>query len=191
MKTKLVRTLLPAAAAATVLIVGAPAQAQSFTLSSADVAPYTTIAQLYAFNGFGCAGQNLSPALSWANAPAGTKSFAIMVHDPDAVTGGAGFWHWVVVDLPASSTGLRRGAGTVDNTGLPEPARQLATDFGSPGWGGPCPPVGDKPHRYVFAVYALKVEKLPVPPNATASLAGFVINASALGKAQFTATYGR
>jgi phosphatidylethanolamine-binding protein (PEBP) family uncharacterized protein len=87
--------------------------------------------------------------------------------------------------------GLRRGVDTADGAGLPEPARHVATDFGTPGWGGPCPPAGDKPHRYVFTVYALKVDKLPVPANPTASLAGFMINANALGKAEFTAVYGR
>jgi Raf kinase inhibitor-like YbhB/YbcL family protein len=192
MKTAFVRTGLAAAAAMMAIAASAQAQqTQDFTLRSADVPADAKIAQTYAFNGFGCTGQNLSPALAWANPPEGTQSFAVMVHDPDAVTGGAGFWHWVVVDLPATSTGVARGAGTADGAALPKPARQVATDFGSPGWGGPCPPAGDKPHRYVFTVYALKVSKLPVPPNPTASLAGFVINANALGKAQFTATYGR
>lgn len=191
MNTSSLQSSLIAAAAALTLSASLPAQAQSFTLRSTDVPAVTAIAQMHAFNGFGCTGQNISPQLEWAHAPAGTKSFAVMVHDPDAVTGGAGFWHWVVVDLPASSTGLKRGVGTANGAGLPAPGRQLATDFGTPGWGGPCPPTGDKPHRYVFTVYALKVDTLPVPPNATASLAGFVINANALGQAQFTATYGR
>jgi Raf kinase inhibitor-like YbhB/YbcL family protein len=191
MTTHFVRTLLVAAAAAATLAAGTPAQAQGFTLSSVDVPAGTPISEVHAFNGFGCTGQNVSPALGWANPPAGTKSFAVMVHDPDAPTGGAGFWHWVVVDVPAATRGLQRGAGTADGVGLPEPARQVTTDFGSPGWGGPCPPAGNKPHRYVFTVYALKVEKLPVPPNPTASLTGFMINANALGKAHFTASYGR
>lgn len=166
-------------------------QAQGFELNSADIAPGSTIEQAYAFNGFGCAGQNISPAIAWYNPPADTKSFAVMVHDPDAPTGGAGFWHWVVVDIPATSESLPHGVGTSEGSKLPGGTRQIATDFGTPGWGGPCPPVGDKPHRYVFTVYALKVDRLELPSNATASLAGFMVNANALGHASFTALYGR
>jgi Raf kinase inhibitor-like YbhB/YbcL family protein len=180
------------AAISATLATVSPVHAQSaFSVSSADLVAGNPIPQAFAFNGFGCTGQNVSPALSWANPPAGTKSFAVMVHDPDAQTGGAGFWHWVVVDIPAAATTLPRGAGAPDNKLLPPNAKQVATDFGSPGWGGPYPPVGDKPHRYVFTVYALGVDKLPVPAQPTASLAGFMVNANALGKAQFTATYGR
>jgi Raf kinase inhibitor-like YbhB/YbcL family protein len=114
-----------------------------------------------------------------------------MVHDPDAPTGGAGFWHWVVVDIPVGTSFIAQGAGVAEGAGLPPGARQLATDFGAPGWGGPCPPVGDKAHRYHFTVYALKVAKLDLPANATASLAGFMVNSNALAKATFTGTFGR
>ena len=109
----------------------------------------------------------------------------MLVHDPDAPTGGAGFWHWVVYNIPATATGLPQGVGK-DGKGLPEGAKQVATDFGVPGYGGPCPPKGDKPHHYHFTVYALKTDKLDLPPHATASLAGFLINANALGKASLT-----
>jgi Raf kinase inhibitor-like YbhB/YbcL family protein len=126
--------------------------AQTFQLQSADLAAGQAIPQTFAFNGFGCTGQNTSPALSWRHAPPGTKSFALMVHDPDAATGGAGFWHWVIINLPAGVTGLTRGAGAADSRALPETAQQIATDFGTPGWGGPCPPAGEKPHRYVFTM---------------------------------------
>jgi Raf kinase inhibitor-like YbhB/YbcL family protein len=177
---------------ATATLVGTiSAQAQSFELTSADMVAGAPIAEKFVFSGFGCSGGNVSPALNWKNAPAGTKSFAVMTHDPDAPTGGAGFWHWVVVNLPATATGLAQGAGAADNKTLPAGARQIATDFGSPGWGGPCPPQGDKPHRYNFTVYALKVEKLDLPANATASLTGFMVNGNALGKASFTGLYGR
>jgi Raf kinase inhibitor-like YbhB/YbcL family protein len=189
------KTLIAACSAvalAATIAAALPVSAQpAFALRSADVAANGAIAQTHAFNGFGCTGQNISPALSWSNPPAGTKSYAVMVHDPDAQTGGAGFWHWVVVDIPANATGLTRGSGASDGQKLPESARQVATDFGTPGWGGPCPPTGDQPHRYVFTVYALKVDKLPVPEQPTASLAGFMVNANAIGKATFTSTYGR
>jgi Raf kinase inhibitor-like YbhB/YbcL family protein len=162
-----------------------------FTLTSRDIAPDSVITQTHVFNGFGCQGQNLSPQLTWSSPPAGTRSFALMVHDPDAPTGGAGFWHWVVIDLPAKTRELPRGAGAGDSSGLPEGTRQVATDFGTPGWGGPCPPAADKPHRYVFTLYALKVATLELPPNATASLTGFMIHANALSKSSFTAYYDR
>lgn len=189
MKTSL--TVIGAVTAFWALLSSTPASAQAFLLQSADLAAGQAIPQSFAFNGFGCTGQNTSPALSWSNPPAGTKSFAVMVHDADALTGGAGFWHWAIVNLPAGSAGLVRGAGTADGRSLPEAARQIATDFGTPGWGGPCPPAGDKPHRYTFTVYALKVDKLDLPPTATASLSGFMVNANAIGKASFTSTYGR
>lgn len=190
MKTSL--TLIGAAASAFALLSPAPARsAQTFQIESTDIAAGQSIPQRFAFNAFGCTGQNLSPALTWSNPPAGAKSFAVMVHDADAVTGGAGFWHWAVVNLPAGTSGLARGAGTADGQTLPGTARQIATDFGTPGWGGPCPPAGDKPHRYTFTVYALKVDTLDLPPNATASLSGFMVNANAIGKASLTSTYGR
>ncbi len=190
MKTSL--TLIGAAVASLALLSSAPASnAQTFQIQSPDIAAGQAIAQRFAFKGFGCTGQNLSPALTWSNPPPGTKGFAVMVHDADAVTGGAGFWHWAIVNLPAGTSGLARGAGTADGQALPATARQIATDFGTPGWGGPCPPAGDKPHRYTFTVYALKADKLELPPNATASLSGFMVNANAIGKASFTSTYGR
>lgn len=163
------------------------APAQAMTLSSADIAPGAKIADTHVFSGFGCSGKNQSPALSWAGAPKETQSFAVLVHDPDAPTGGAGWWHWVVYDLPASTTGLPAGVGDK----LPAGSKQGTTDFGAPGWGGPCPPAGDKPHRYVFTVYALKVAKLELPPNATASLIGFMVNANSIGKAELQGVYGR
>ena len=168
------------------------AQAQNFELASADIAADASIAPRFAYNGMGCTGQNLSPGLNWQNPPPGTKSFALMVHDPDAPTGGAGFWHWVVVNIPATATGLAQGVGAPDGKDLAAAgAQQIPTDFGTPGWGGPCPPMGDAPHRYNFTVYALNVDKLNLPANATASFAGFMLNSHAIAKASLTARYGR
>ena len=177
---------------ASVLALGsAAATAAGFTLSSPDIAPRQTIQHKFVFNGFGCSGENVSPALNWKNAPAGTRSFAIMVHDPDAPTGGAGFWHWVVVNLPATMTGLAQGDGTPDSKNLPQGAQQIRNDYGQEAWGGPCPPVGDKPHHYNFTVYALKTDKLDIPAGTSTSVAGFMINSQALAKATLTARYGR
>lgn len=172
------------------LVALAPLAAGAFSLESAEIKPNARIADAQVFNGFGCSGGNVSPSLAWKNPPAGTKSFAITVYDPDAPTG-SGWWHWVVYNLPASTASLPAGAGDKGGAKLPAGAMQGKTDFGAPGWGGPCPPQGDKPHRYIFTVHALKVEKLDVPADGTAALVGFMINANRLGKATFTGMYGR
>jgi Raf kinase inhibitor-like YbhB/YbcL family protein len=170
--------------------------AQSFTLGSPDVGPDKPFSDRFIFSGLGCNGGNVSPALSWTAPPEGTKSLALMVHDPDAPTGGAGIWHWVIVNIPATARGIEQGAGTADGARLPPGSRQIMNDYaglngGTPAWGGPCPPKGAKPHAYVFTLYALAVEKIELPPAATASHHGFVINRAPLAKAVLTATYGR
>lgn len=167
-----------------------PAPRARFTLTSPDIRPNGPIALEQVFNGFGCQGRNISPALEWSRPPESTKSFALLVHDPDAPTGGAGWWHWLVLNIPATQTGLAKDAGKSDGSNLPAGAAQVTTDFGSPGWGGPCPPVGDKPHRYVFTLYALKVDRLDVS-GGSASLAGYMVNGNAIGKATLTGRFGR
>jgi Raf kinase inhibitor-like YbhB/YbcL family protein len=162
--------------------------AARFVLTSADLAPGGRVGERHVFNGFGCSGQNVSPALAWRGAPADTRSFAVTVYDPDAPTG-SGWWHWVVYNIPAATTALPAGAGA--GAGMPAGAAQGTTDFGSSGYGGPCPPPGDRPHRYVFTVHALKVERLELPANATAAFVGFNLNANRLASASFTARYGR
>ncbi len=177
--------------AASSIAAAAPvAQAATFTLSSPTIKPNATLTDAQVFNGFGCTGKNISPALKWSGAPKDTKSYAITVYDPDAPTG-SGWWHWVVINLPATTTELPEGAGAADSKVLPAGAMQGRTDFGAPGFGGACPPKGDQPHRYVFTVYALKTDKLEVPSDASAALIGFMINANKLRAATFTAKYGR
>ena len=161
-----------------------------FTLTSPDVHQGKTIPDAAVFNGMGCTGQNVSPTLAWSNAPAGTKSFAVTVYDPDAPTG-SGWWHWVVYNIPATTTSLPAGAGDSTKHLLPAGALQGNTDFGSAGYGGPCPPKGSKPHHYHFTVFALKVEKLELPANATAAYVGYNLNANAIAKAELTAVYKR
>ena len=177
---------------ATTLLLGAAGAAQSagFSLSSPSIKPGSTLTEAQVFKGFGCEGKNISPALKWSGAPKDTKSFALTVYDPDAPTG-SGWWHWVVYNIPASASELPEGAGGADGKGMPAGAAQGRTDFGAPGFGGACPPPGDKPHRYIFTVYALKTDKIDVPADATAALVGFMINANKLGKASFEAKYGR
>lgn len=164
--------------------------APAFRLTSPDLMPGAPIRLTQVYNAFGCTGSNISPALSWSNPPAGTRSFALMVHDPDAPTG-SGWWHWVVYNLPANVAGLPARAGDPAAGLMPVGAVQGNTDFGTAGYGGPCPPPGAKPHRYYFRLHALKVEKLDLPPTATAALVGFNVNASSLGVAELMAVYAR
>ena len=162
--------------------------AGKLTLTSTDIAPGGRIAEAQIFNGFGCTGPNTSPALAWSGVPDGTKSFVVTVYDPDAPTG-SGFWHWVLYNIPASTTSLPQGAGMAGKE--PAGAVQSSNDFGASGYGGPCPPPGSKPHRYVFTVFAIKTDKLGVPDHPTNAVIGFVTRASMLGQASFTAKYGR
>lgn len=164
--------------------------ATEFVVSSPDIKPGSTIRNEQVLNGFGCQGQNISPALHWTGAPTGTKSFAITVYDPDAPTG-SGWWHWVVFNLPANSTGVEKNAGDLQRALLPTGSIQSRTDFGKPGYGGPCPPTGDKAHRYEFAVHALKVDKLPLDADAPAAMVGFYLHQNTLKKAVLKAQYGR
>jgi Raf kinase inhibitor-like YbhB/YbcL family protein len=169
---------------------GAP-QAYGFELSSPDVPAGSVIADAHVFKGFGCNGGNIAPALSWKNAPADTKSFALTMYDPDAPTG-SGWWHWLLINIPADRNELPKGYSprTFNQTG-DNPMREVRNDFGELGYGGPCPPVGSKPHRYVFTLFALKVPVLDLPKDATAALAGYNIRANRIDQAQFTAIYGR
>jgi Raf kinase inhibitor-like YbhB/YbcL family protein len=164
--------------------------ASALTLTSPDIKPGATIADEQVANVFGCSGKNVSPELNWSGAPKGTKSFALSVYDPDAPTG-SGFWHWVVVNIPPDATSLPKGAGDPKGTGLPKGALLTRTDFGVPGYGGPCPPKGDKPHHYHFTIFAVDVEKLDVDENATAAVVGFNLHFHTLAKATLTGLYGR
>jgi Raf kinase inhibitor-like YbhB/YbcL family protein len=172
------------------LAASATVHAAGFTLVSPTIKAGSMLTEAQVFNGFGCTGKNVSPALKWTGAPKDAKSFAITVYDPDAPTG-SGWWHWVVYNIPATADSVPEGAGGADGKGLPAGAVQGRTDFGAPGFGGACPPKGDKPHRYIFTVHALKTDKIEVPPDASAALVGFMINANRIGRASFQARYGR
>jgi Raf kinase inhibitor-like YbhB/YbcL family protein len=168
--------------AAALIATTAAACAGGFSLSANALHEGGPIPRLYVYDG--CNGLNRSPELSWSGLPAGTKSFAVTVFDPDAPQAG-GWWHWVVYDIPATTRGLPENASA---KALPQNAKQTQNDFGTPGYGGPCPPPG-KVHRYVFTVYALKVVQLAVngPPAKTAE----AIRRNALASASLTARYGR
>src|SRR3970040_1087491 len=101
-----------------------PAPAR-FRLTSPDIKPNGPIQMEQVFNSFGCSGKNIAPALAWSGAPEGTESFALLVHDPDAPTGGAGWWHWLVVNIPASVTELKKDAGKAGGSQLVQGAETL------------------------------------------------------------------
>ncbi len=172
------------------MVGGGPALAGEFILTSPDVAEQRSVAETFVFNGFGCGGGNLSPALQWHGAPPGTKSFAITAFDPDA-TSGSGWWHWVVYNVPITVDRLARGAGDPARQLLPVGVVQGRTDFGAVGYGGPCPPKGSRPHHYVFTVYALDIDVLPARNGATAAMIGFTVHNHQLAEAKLTAIYGR
>lgn len=174
----------------TSLLTAQAVMADSFSLASAQLKEAGRIADEQVFNGFGCQGGNVSPALQWKGAPADTKSFAVTVYDPDAPTG-SGWWHWVIFNIPADVTHLAKGAGNPHENLAPVGSVQSRTDFGKPGYGGPCPPTGDKPHRYQFTVYALKTDKLPLDENAPAAMVGFYLQQNLIKKAALRAQYGR
>lgn len=139
--------------------------------------------------GFGCAGGNKSPHLKWSGTPEQTKSFAITCYDPDAPTG-SGFWHWLVVNIPSTVSELAEGAGST-NGKLPEGALQTRTDFGAPGYGGPCPPAGDHPHRYLFTIFAVKSDKLDVSADTSAAIVGFNLHFNTLARAEIMGLFKR
>lgn len=166
--------------------VPATSPSTDFVLSSPDFADGGTMRRRQV-NGR-CGGQDVSPALQWRNPPAGTKSFALLMHDPDA-PGAEGFWHWIVYDIPATATSVPAGAGNVRRKLMPTGVIQGRSSFGSMGYGGPCPSPG-MPHSYYFRLYALPEATLNVPPDATATIIAAYADASALGRAQLVVRYG-
>jgi len=168
------------------------AYAEKMKLTSGEVSNGETIKMEQVFNSFTCTGQNISPSLSWSGAPKETKSFVITVFDSDAPTG-SGWWHWVVINIPASTTSLPTNAGDAKASLLPAGAMQTRTDFGTPGYGGPCPPQGDKPHHYHFTVFAVDEEKLQFAQSdqASGALVGYELHFHTLAKASLVGTFGR
>ena len=157
----------------------------SFTLASDDITNGDRLDVTFTVDG-----EDVSPALRWEGFPAGTKSFVVSCFDPDAPTP-AGYWHWTVANLPATTTSLPRGAGNADGELLPDGAFQSRSDGGQVGWEGAGPPAGDRPHRYVFAVHALDVESLDLNADASATVVAFNALFHTLARATLTATYSR
>jgi Raf kinase inhibitor-like YbhB/YbcL family protein len=170
------------------LLITATAGAQEFTLKSNDLKGQLTQTQV--FSGFGCSGKNISPSLKWINAPKNTKSFAVTVYDPDAPTG-SGWWHWIIFNIPFNVNELKADAGRVGKKLAPTGSIQSLTDFGKPGFGGACPPQGDKAHRYIFTVYALNVAKLDLDEKTSPAMVGFALSGSTIARASLIAYYQR
>lgn len=132
-----------------------------------------------------CEGSDISPPLEWKDAPAGTKSFALIADDPDAPVG---TWvHWVVWNIPSSSKGLKEAVAK--NPTLPDGTKQGISDFKRPGYGGPCPPSGT--HRYFFKLYALNTTLDNLPGNATKEQLEAAMKDHILGQTQLVGTYSR
>ena len=177
------------------LIIGSLISCQSipgnqFTLTSKDIKNNSIIDKKHIFNSFGCKGSNISPQLSWKNAPKETKSFALTVYDPDAPTG-SGCWHWIVLNIPNHYDKLSSNFGKKEIFRFKNGIMQIKNDYGLYSFGGPCPPEGDKDHHYIFTIYALKTDKIILNRSASAAKAGFMINNNTIAKASFIAKYSR
>ncbi|WP_045737614.1 YbhB/YbcL family Raf kinase inhibitor-like protein [Xanthomonas sp. MUS 060] len=163
----------------------------NFKVTSPELKEQGALQKTHEFNGFDGEGQNQSPALQWQGAPEGTQSFAVTLYDPDAPTG-SGFWHWVLYDIPANVTQLVKGAGSIGNVELPGIGIQVQNDFGTTGFGGPCPPKGSVAHRYIFTVHALRVASLGLPTSGvTNAVARFMIHQNTTATATMTGLYQR
>lgn len=156
---------------------------RSNTFAKGGTLPLSTV-----FNAFGCTGGNRSPHLAWSGEPAGTASFAVIAHDPDAPTG-TGWYHWVVFNIPPTVHALKAGAGAQQSPDLPAGAVLGLTDFGFSHYGGPCPPAGDRPHHYNFTVYALS-SKIDGGPTTTGAALRFMMRTVTLATGTITGRYG-
>ena len=171
------------------LMLSQSALADTFTLSSKDIADGEYLTKAQEFTGFGCDGDNISPQLSWQGAPKGTEAFALMVHDPDAPTG-SGWWHWQVINIPKQVNSLKAGAGKQGHADMPSESMTIRNDYGFKGFGGACPPPGHGVHRYQFTLYALS-SKLDIPEGASSALTGYMVKRHMLAFASIEALYKR
>ncbi len=162
--------------------------APGFTLASADLRQGDPIGLRHVYDRDGCRGRNTSPALEWKHPPAGTRSYALLMFDSDAP--GGGWWHWLVFDIPAPTRSLPSGAGNPAARLMPGGAIQSRNDYGSPGYGGPCPPPG-APHHYHLMLYALRVAKLHLGADPSPREVYSSVRAAAIAKAEITVLYGR
>jgi Raf kinase inhibitor-like YbhB/YbcL family protein len=154
-----------------------------FALVSPQFAPGAQLKPAQVWNRDGCHGENRSPALRWTGAPARTKSLALGVFDPDA--GAAGWWHWIVYDIPPARTALPTNVAPTSGD-----FQQGVNDFGVSGYGGPCPPSGPA-HHYVFTLYALDVARLGAGRALHGSQFRGLLRDHVVATATLTGIYGR
>ena len=154
-----------------------------FVLKSDELKNNQTLPNAQVFKGYGCNGGNVSPQLSWYNAPNNTKSFAIICHDPDAPRPN-GWYHWLVVDIPNNIASIKQGSKISGSL-------ETITDFGNTGYGGACPPVGHGKHRYNFTIYALDIEKLNVTSNSKPIEVEAQVKKHALAQSTITGLFER
>jgi Raf kinase inhibitor-like YbhB/YbcL family protein len=163
---------------------------KQFRITSDDFLEGKSIRMDQLANGFGCKGNNISPQISWVNPPPNTLSYAVTLYDPDAPTG-SGWWHWVMFNIPATTTAIAKNAGVNRNNPLPMGVIQSRNDTGNTGFFGACPPEHEKMHHYQLNVYALDVESLPLTSDSMPAMVGFYIHAHTLAKANIEVTYQR
>ncbi len=164
-------------------------QVAGFELTSSDLTDRAPMAEQFAYDGAADTAQNVSPQLSWSGFPTETKSFVVTCFDPDAPTP-SGFWHWVLVDLPANVRSLETGAGA-NGADLPGSAFHVRCDWGNKGYGGAYPPDNDRPHRYYFVAHALDVATLGVDDETSAAVVSFTMLFHTLARAELVATFRR
>ena len=158
-------------------------QPARLNVESSSFANNATIPKKHVFNGMGAGGDNVSPQVRWSGAPAGTKSYAVTIWDPDAPTT-VGYWHWLVFNIPAGVNEIAEGK-------VPAGAVEGYTDFGMSAYGGPAPPPGHGPHRYHVRVYALDVDKLPLERGTTGATLMFMMRGHILAQGELTGIYER
>lgn len=127
-----------------------------------------------------CDGAGERPVLHWGEPPEGTRSFALVIDDPDAPSGT--FRHWGVFNIPSSARSLGEGQKV---------GSEVENDFGKPGYGGPCPPKGHGPHHYHFRLFALDVDRLDVSPGAKVADVEQAAKKHALAQGELIGTYER
>ena len=157
----------------------------TFTLTSPEFREGDTLPQWARSGIAGAGGEDRSPTLHWEGAPAGTKSFALTVYDPDAPTG-SGWWHWATYNIPAELSSLPQDAGNPDAGLLPDAVVTLPNELRLERFLGAAPPAGNGEHRYVFTLSALDISELAIPVGSTPAILGFSILDHIIGRAQLT-----